>query len=157
MHSGHIVVSTSELSRSVMTPVQLIRKSAVTRYKPVAEALATWSPTYRDQTKRLTAEETDVLARAIKEQKRIIYESSGLPPKQAEAAKMWKDIAAIFTLSFGIIRASAQCRKRYNDVWNKTDTGHRRTVDQPGSDASVGQSESLDMYTVRIKLRQVPA
>lgn len=49
----------------MMTPIQLIRKSAT--YKLVAEELATWSLTYRDQTKRSTAEETDVLALAVKE------------------------------------------------------------------------------------------
>lgn len=85
----------------------------------MAEALATWSPTYRDQTKRLTAEETDVLARALQERKGIIYGRCSLPPKQAEAAQTWKDIAAIFTSSSAIIRAPAQCRKRHNDVWRQ--------------------------------------
>lgn len=135
----------------MMTPIQLIRKSAVTTYKLVAEALATWSLTYRDQTKRLTAEQTDVLARAIKERKRIIYGSSGLPPKQAEATQMWKDIAAIFTLSSGIIKAPAQCRKRYNDVWRQGEEQNAAVRQQ--TLATGGQLTSQDLTSVEDNLK----
>ncbi|KAG5266335.1 hypothetical protein AALO_G00229870 [Alosa alosa] len=65
---------------------------------------------------RFTAEETDVLVRAVKGREVALYGYGRNPPKLAIVKQAWEDIAAIVSTA-GIPRTSHQCRtKRYNDV-----------------------------------------
>ncbi|ROL48895.1 Myb-related transcription factor, partner of profilin [Anabarilius grahami] len=64
---------------------------------------------------RFTAEETDVLVRAVKDREVVLYGDGRNPPKIASVKQAWEEIATIVS-SAGIPRTSHQCRKRYNDI-----------------------------------------
>ena len=64
---------------------------------------------------RFTAEETDVLVRAVKDNKMILYGDGRNPPKLASVKRAWEEIATIVSRA-GNPRTPNQCRKRYNDV-----------------------------------------
>ena len=64
---------------------------------------------------RFTAEETDALVRAVKDQEVALYGDGRNPPKLALVKQAWEEIATIVSTA-GIPRTSHQCRKRYNDV-----------------------------------------
>ncbi len=64
---------------------------------------------------RFTAEETDVLVRAVKDREVVLYGDGRNPPKIVSVKQAWEEIATIVS-SAGIPRTSHQCRKRYNDI-----------------------------------------
>ncbi|XP_067306972.1 myb-related transcription factor, partner of profilin-like [Pseudorasbora parva] len=64
---------------------------------------------------RFTAEETDVLVRAVKDREVVLYGDGRNPPKIASVKQAWEKIATIVS-SAGIPRTSHQCRKHYNDI-----------------------------------------
>ncbi|CAM4578864.1 unnamed protein product [Leuciscus chuanchicus] len=64
---------------------------------------------------RFTAEDTDVLVRAVKDREVMLYGDGRNPPKSASVKQAWEEIATIVS-SAGIPRTSHQCRKRYNDI-----------------------------------------
>ena len=64
---------------------------------------------------RFTSDETDVLARAVKDREMPLYGDGRNPPKIASVKAAWEEIAVIISEA-GQHRTSLHCRKRYNDV-----------------------------------------
>ena len=64
---------------------------------------------------RFTTDETDVLARAVKDREMPLYGDGRNPPKIASVKAAWEEIAVIVSAA-GQNRTSHHCRKRYNDV-----------------------------------------
>ena len=63
---------------------------------------------------RFTAEETNVLIRAVKDREVILYGDGRNPPKLALVKQAWEETTV--ASAAGIPRTSYQCRRRYNDI-----------------------------------------
>ena len=66
---------------------------------------------------RFTAEETDVLVRAVKDREVTLYGDGRNPPKIAYIRQVWEEIASEIVSEAGVPRTPSQCRKRYNWRW----------------------------------------